>query len=72
MRPRSPRSPAQSCEEPRATLSPHARLFIYALTFFVAVTIDWMIPRFMPGDPITQHASPDRAWHPAAEASQAM
>lgn len=28
------------------------KLFIYALTFFVAVTIDWMIPRFMPGNPI--------------------
>jgi peptide/nickel transport system permease protein len=29
------------------------KLFLYGLTFFVAVTIDWMIPRFMPGDPIT-------------------
>jgi peptide/nickel transport system permease protein len=28
------------------------KLLIYALTFFLAVTIDWMIPRFMPGDPI--------------------
>jgi peptide/nickel transport system permease protein len=28
------------------------KLLIYAVTFFVAVTIDWMIPRFMPGDPI--------------------
>jgi peptide/nickel transport system permease protein len=28
------------------------KLFIYGLTFFLAVTIDWMIPRFMPGDPI--------------------
>jgi peptide/nickel transport system permease protein len=25
---------------------------IYLLTFFVAVTIDWAIPRFMPGDPV--------------------
>jgi peptide/nickel transport system permease protein len=25
---------------------------IYLLTFFLAVTIDWLIPRFMPGDPI--------------------
>jgi peptide/nickel transport system permease protein len=25
----------------------------YLLTFFVAVTIDWMIPRFMPGDPVS-------------------
>jgi peptide/nickel transport system permease protein len=28
------------------------KLLIYGLTFFLAVTIDWMIPRFMPGDPI--------------------
>jgi peptide/nickel transport system permease protein len=29
------------------------KLLIYLLTFFVAVTVDWMIPRFMPGDPIS-------------------
>jgi peptide/nickel transport system permease protein len=28
------------------------KVLIYLLTFFLAVTIDWMIPRFMPGDPI--------------------
>ena len=28
------------------------KLGIYALTFFVAVTVDWLIPRFMPGDPV--------------------
>lgn len=28
------------------------KLFVYALTFIVAVTINWMIPRFMPGDPV--------------------
>jgi peptide/nickel transport system permease protein len=28
------------------------KLIIYALTFFLAVTIDWVIPRFMPGNPI--------------------
>lgn len=28
------------------------KLLIYILTFFLAVTIDWMIPRFMPGDPV--------------------
>ncbi len=28
------------------------KFLIYGLTFFLAVTIDWMIPRFMPGDPI--------------------
>jgi peptide/nickel transport system permease protein len=29
------------------------KLLIYGLTFFLAVTIDWIIPRFMPGDPVT-------------------
>jgi len=28
------------------------KLFIYILTFIAAVTVDWLIPRFMPGDPI--------------------
>lgn len=28
------------------------KLMIYMLTFFVAVTIDWLIPRFMPGNPV--------------------
>jgi peptide/nickel transport system permease protein len=28
------------------------KLTIYLLTFFLAVTIDWIIPRFMPGNPI--------------------
>jgi len=28
------------------------KIIIYLITFFVAVTIDWLIPRFMPGDPI--------------------
>ena len=28
------------------------KLIIYILTFFVAVSIDWMIPRFMPGNPV--------------------
>jgi peptide/nickel transport system permease protein len=28
------------------------KLFIYVLTFVLAVTIDWLIPRFMPGNPI--------------------
>ena len=39
------------------------KLLIYAVTFFVAVTIDWAIPRFMPGDPVEglvarMHAQP--------------
>jgi peptide/nickel transport system permease protein len=28
------------------------KVVIYLLTFWVAVTVDWAIPRFMPGDPI--------------------
>lgn len=29
------------------------KILVYLLTFFVAVTIDWLIPRLMPGDPIS-------------------
>ena len=29
------------------------KLLTYILTFYVAVTVDWMIPRFMPGDPVS-------------------
>ena len=28
------------------------KILIYLLTFIVAVTIDWLIPRFMPGNPV--------------------
>ena len=28
------------------------KLLVYLLTFFLAVTIDWLIPRFMPGNPV--------------------
>jgi peptide/nickel transport system permease protein len=28
------------------------KLVTYVLTFIVAVTVDWMIPRFMPGNPV--------------------
>ncbi len=28
------------------------KVFVYILTFFLAVTIDWLIPRFMPGNPV--------------------
>lgn len=28
------------------------KLLLYILTFFIAVTIDWLIPRFMPGNPV--------------------
>ena len=42
------------------------KIVIYLITFFVAVTIDWAIPRFMPGDPVQQllsrmHAQPASA-----------
>jgi peptide/nickel transport system permease protein len=30
------------------------KVLIYAITFVVAVTLSWLIPRFMPGDPITR------------------
>lgn len=29
------------------------KIIIYMITFFFAVTLDWAIPRFMPGDPIS-------------------
>jgi len=45
------------------------KLLIYLLTFFLAVTIDWMIPRFMPGDPV-QNMLSRAAVHP--EAAEAM
>ena len=28
------------------------KLLVYILTFFIAVTVDWCIPRFMPGNPV--------------------
>jgi peptide/nickel transport system permease protein len=45
------------------------KLLTYGLTFFLAVTIDWMIPRFMPGDPVQTMLS-RAALRP--EASEAM
>jgi peptide/nickel transport system permease protein len=44
------------------------KVFIYAVTFFVAVTIDWAIPRFMPGDPIDRLLSRMQAQPSSAEA----
>ena len=41
------------------------KLLIYLLTFWVAVTIDWAIPRFMPGDPVERLISRMQA-QPAA------
>ncbi len=40
------------------------KLLIYALTFFVAVTINWLIPRFMPGDPVSAMVSRARLQDP--------
>lgn len=46
-----------------------ARKFvIYLVTFVVAVTIDWAIPRFMPGDPVERLLSRMQAQPSAAQA----
>ncbi|GGS68073.1 peptide ABC transporter permease [Planobispora rosea] len=42
------------------------KLLVYGLTFFVAVTINWMVPRFMPGDPISSMVARAGASNPAA------
>jgi peptide/nickel transport system permease protein len=42
------------------------KLFTYLITFFVAATIDWMIPRFMPGDPIASLVSKTNGISPTA------
>jgi peptide/nickel transport system permease protein len=42
------------------------KLLIYLITFFVAVTIDWAIPRLMPGNPIERLLSRMQA-QPASE-----
>ena len=42
------------------------KILVYLLTFWVAVTVDWAIPRFMPGDPIEGLLSRMQA-QPAAE-----
>ncbi|MFV2198758.1 ABC transporter permease [Nocardiopsis sp. LOL_012] len=39
---------------------------IYMLTFVIAVTINWMIPRFMPGDPVRSMLSRASVSDPAA------
>ncbi len=44
------------------------KFLIYLVTFVVAVTIDWAIPRFMPGDPVEQLISRMQAQPAAAEA----
>ncbi|QSB13620.1 ABC transporter permease [Natronosporangium hydrolyticum] len=42
------------------------KALIYALTLVVAVTLNWMIPRFMPGDPIGQMMGRVRTSNPEA------
>ncbi|MGE5690243.1 MAG: ABC transporter permease [Pseudomonadota bacterium] len=44
------------------------KLFIYLLTFVAAVSIDWAIPRFMPGDPVQGLIARMQAQPGAAEA----
>jgi peptide/nickel transport system permease protein len=46
------------------------KLLIYLLTFFIAVSIDWMIPRFMPGDPVLNMLAKAGSVH--AEAQEVM
>lgn len=43
------------------------KFLIYLVTFYVAVTIDWAIPRFMPGDPIERLLSRMQAQPSASE-----
>jgi peptide/nickel transport system permease protein len=42
------------------------KLFIYALTFFLAVTVNWIIPRLMPGDPVQNMLARSRPPNPVA------
>ncbi|MEU9832349.1 ABC transporter permease [Streptosporangium sp. NPDC048047] len=42
------------------------KLLVYGLTFVVAVTVNWMIPRFMPGDPVASMVARANVSQPAA------
>ena len=44
------------------------KVLIYLVTFWVAVTIDWAIPRFMPGDPVERLLSRMQAQPSATDA----
>jgi peptide/nickel transport system permease protein len=46
------------------------KLLVYGLTFVVAVTVNWMIPRFMPGDPVASMLARARVSQP--ESVEAM
>ena len=50
---------------------PDRKLAIYLVTFVVAVTIDWAIPRLMPGDPIERLLSRMQAQPSSARRSRA-
>jgi peptide/nickel transport system permease protein len=45
------------------------KLFTYLLTFFVAATIDWLIPRLAPGDPVAILVTKTSGITPAAAAA---
>lgn len=45
------------------------KVLIYTLTLFVAVTLNWLIPRFMPGDPIGAMINRQRPTDPEAAAA---
>src|SRR5665811_367418 len=47
------------------------KLVLYGLTFFVAATIDWLIPRFMPGDPVQSLVS-RQGFGLSADSAQAL
>ncbi len=42
------------------------KLLTYSITFFIAATIDWLIPRFMPGDPVASLVSRTNGISPEA------
>jgi peptide/nickel transport system permease protein len=46
------------------------KLLTYSITFFIAATIDWLIPRFMPGDPIASLVSRQQGISAEAAAAQ--
>lgn len=42
------------------------KVLMYAITLWVAVTITWALPRFMPGDPVRSMLNQQRPTHPEA------
>jgi len=40
------------------------KVLVYGLTFFVAVTLNWIIPRLMPGDPVQRMITRAATAHP--------